>query len=183
MKDYLPLGCWICILSGDGLHLWLLGALLYLTFFGINTIENSWVVNLIPRDFTRNIQYFGSSSICVVCDINETGTRALKLATKWKTTYLWGCWLRIFSGDYLHLWLLVALVYLTLFGIDTNENSWGINWIPRYFTSNIQSFGSSSICVGLQHRRDAMDPILYNNTSSERKFQIQEQVREDITGR
>ena len=32
--DYLPLGCWLFISSGDGLHLWLLGALVYLTLLG-----------------------------------------------------------------------------------------------------------------------------------------------------
>ena len=108
------LGCWLRILFGDGLHLWLLGALVYLTLFGINTVKNSWGVNLIPRDFRRNIQLFW---FYVFCDIDKTGTRALKLATKWNTTYLFCCWLRISSGDGLHLWLLGAIVYLTLFGI------------------------------------------------------------------
>ena len=55
---------------------------------------------------------------------------------------------------------------------------WGVNWIPRYFTRNIQS----DLC-GLQHRQDATDPTLDNNTGSERKFQRQEQVRDDITGK
>ena len=63
--------------------------------------------------------------------------RSLKLATKWKTTYLLGCWLRISSGDGFHLWLLGALVYLNMFCIDTVENSWGVNWTPRDFTRNI----------------------------------------------
>ena len=130
------LGCWLRISSGDGLHLWLFGAIVYLTFSGIYTVDNSWDVNWIPRDFTRNIQSFGSSLICVVCNINKTGTGALKLATKWKTTYLLGCWLRIFSGDSLNVWVLGALIYLTLFGIYTVENSWGVNWLPRDFTRN-----------------------------------------------
>ena len=141
------LGCWLSISYVDDLHLWLLGALVYLTFFGIDTVENSWGVNWIPRDFTSNIQSFGLSLICVVCNIYKTGTIPLKLATKWKTTYLLGCWLSISSGDSLHLWLLSALFYLTLFVIDTLENSWGLNWIPRDFTINIQSFGSISIYV------------------------------------
>ena len=140
-------GCWLCISSGDGLHLWLLGALVYLTLFGIDTVEISWCVNWITRHFTRNIQSFGSSLIYVVCNIDETGKRNLKLASKWKTTYLLGCWLCISSGDCLHLWLLGILVYLTLFGIDTVEIIWCVNWIIRHFTSNIQSFGSSLICV------------------------------------
>ena len=113
----------------------------------IDTVENSWGVNWIPRYFTRNIQSFGLSSICVVCNIDEIWMRALKIATKWKTTYLLGCWLRILSGDGFHLWLLGELDYLNFFGIDTVENSWVVNLIPRYFTRNIKSFGLSSICV------------------------------------
>ena len=73
--------------------------------------------------------------------------RALKLSTKWKTTYLLGYWLNISFGDGLHLWLLGALVYLNFFGIDTVENVWGVNWLPRDFTRNIQSLGLSLICV------------------------------------
>ena len=71
VKDYLPCGCWLCISSGDVLYLWLLGELVYLTLFVIDTVGNSWGVNRISRDFTRNIQSFGLSSICVVCNINK----------------------------------------------------------------------------------------------------------------
>ena len=39
------------------------------------------VVNVIPRQFTNNIQSFCSSSICVVCSIDETGKRALEIAS------------------------------------------------------------------------------------------------------
>ena len=109
------MGCWLRILSGDGLHLWLLGTLVYLTLFGIDTVENSSGVNWILRDFKSNIQSFGSISIYVVYNISETGTRALKLATKLKTTYLLGFWLRILSRDGLHLWLFGAIFYLTFF--------------------------------------------------------------------
>ena len=147
MKYYLPLGCWLRIFSGDGLHLWMLGALVYLTLFVIDSIENIWCVSWIPRDFTSNIQSFGLSSICVVCDNNEPWMIVLKLANKWNNTYLLGCWLRILSGYGLHLWLLGALVSITWFGIYTVEKSWGVNWIPRYFTSNIKYFGLSSIYV------------------------------------
>ena len=139
--------CWFHIYSGDCLHLWLLGTLVYLTVFGIYTDENSWGVHWTPRDFTRNIKSFGSSSIYVVCDTNKTGTRALKLATKWKTNSLLGCWLRISSGDGFHLWLLGTLFYLTFFSIDTVENIWSANWIYRDFTRNMKSFGLSSIYV------------------------------------
>ena len=88
-KDYQPFGCWIHILSGDSVHSWLLGALLYLNLFGIDTVENSWGVTWITRDFKRKVQSFGSSSICGVCGIGNIGKRALKLAIKWKTTYHW----------------------------------------------------------------------------------------------
>ena len=171
MKDYLPLGCWIIISFGDGLYLWLLGVIFYINLFGIETTDNSSGVNWIPRDFTRNIQYFGPSLICVVCDISNTGTRDLKLATKWKTTYLLGCWISISSGDVLHLWLWGALVYLTLFGIFTAENSWGVNWILIDFTRNIKFLWFEFNQCGLIHWQDATDPKLDNNTGSERIFQ------------
>ena len=111
------LGCWLRILSGNILNLWLLGVLVYLTLFGIYTVNNSWCVNWIYRYCTSNILYFGLSLICVVWDIDKTGTRSLKLATKWKTNYLLGCWIHISSSDSLHLWLSSVLVHLTLFGI------------------------------------------------------------------
>ena len=46
-------------------------------------------------------------------DIEKTGTRALKLATKWKTTYLLGCWLSILSGAGLHLFLSMKCSLIT----------------------------------------------------------------------
>ena len=95
----------------------------------------------------RNTQSFGLSSICVVFEIDKTGTVFLKLETKWKTTYLFGCWIRISSDEGLYLWLLGVLVYLNLFGIETVENSLGVKWIPRDFTRNIQSFDLGLICV------------------------------------
>ena len=58
-----------------GLHLWLLGALVYLTLFGIDTVENSLGVNWIYRDLPRNIQSFGSISVCVFCNNNDIRTR------------------------------------------------------------------------------------------------------------
>ena len=41
VKYYLPLGSWLRIFSGDSLHLWMLGVLVYLNLFGIETVENS----------------------------------------------------------------------------------------------------------------------------------------------
>ena len=40
-------------------------------------------------------------------------------------------WLGILSVEGLHLWLLDVMVYLTLFGLDTVENNWGVDWIYR----------------------------------------------------
>ena len=113
------LGCWIRILSGDGLHLWMLGALVHLTLFGVDTILKQLRYNWIPRDFTSNIQFFWFEFHLCGLRHRRDRKRYLKLVTKWKTTYILGCWLRILSGDGLHLWLLGALVDLTLFGVDT----------------------------------------------------------------
>ena len=68
-----------------------------------------------------------------------TNSVTSKLATKWKTSYLLDFWLSIFSANGLQLWLLGTLVYLTLFGLDTVENSWGVNLIYRDVPRNIKS--------------------------------------------
>ena len=39
--------------------------------------------------FTRNIQSFGSISIYVVSDIDETEKISLKISRQWKNNYLW----------------------------------------------------------------------------------------------
>ena len=54
-----------------------------------NIVENIEVQNEYLDYFTRNIQSFGSSSICVVSDTDETGKRGLKLASQLKTNHLW----------------------------------------------------------------------------------------------
>ena len=59
--------CWLGVLYVDVLYLWLLGALLYWSRIGLETVENSWGVFLIYRDLLRKIQYFGL--ICVVGDL------------------------------------------------------------------------------------------------------------------
>ena len=51
--------CWLGILSVDGLHLWLLGALLYWSRIGLENTENGWGVLLMYRHLLRKIQYFG----------------------------------------------------------------------------------------------------------------------------
>ena len=86
MKDYLPFGLLTSYLVWWRFALVTVGSasLPYLVWY-----RNHWKssgVNWIPRDITMNIQSFGSISICVVCDIDKTGTRASKLATKWKNS-------------------------------------------------------------------------------------------------
>ena len=49
---------------------------------GDGTIENVEVQTEYLDYFKRNIQSFGSSLICVVCDIYNTDKRALKLSRK-----------------------------------------------------------------------------------------------------
>ena len=139
--------------------MWLLGAQVFLTLFGIDTVIHSLSVNWINRDLTSTIQSCGLSYICAVCDINKTGTikRMMsacnvstcyvtsKLSTKLKTSKLLGCWLNILSGGGFYLWTLVTLVFLTLFCTDTFENVWGLCLIPRELMGNIQFFFFSSI--------------------------------------
>ena len=73
-KSFYLFGFWICISSGDSLHLWFSGALVYLTLFDIDTIENSWGVNWIYIDITKDIKSFGSILIFLFCDIEKTAT-------------------------------------------------------------------------------------------------------------
>ena len=47
---------------------------------GDGTVEEVEVQTEYLEYFTRNIQTFGLSLICVVSDIDETGKRALKLS-------------------------------------------------------------------------------------------------------
>ena len=55
-------------------------AVVYLTLLDMELLKTSGVQSEYLDYFTRNIQSFGSSSICVVSAIDETGKIALKLA-------------------------------------------------------------------------------------------------------
>ena len=66
-----------------------MGALVYLTLLDMTTLKTAEVQTEYLDYFTRNIQSFGSSFICVVSDMDETGKRALKIYSKLNTTYLW----------------------------------------------------------------------------------------------
>ena len=55
VKDYLPLGCWFCISSGDSLHLWLLGAVFYLTLLETAPLKTAEVQTEYLDYFSRNI--------------------------------------------------------------------------------------------------------------------------------
>ena len=65
------------------------GGVVYLTLLETALLKTVEVQTEYLDYFTRNIQSFGSSSVCVVSDIDKTGNRALKLASQEKTTYLW----------------------------------------------------------------------------------------------
>ena len=50
--------CWLGIAPVEGLHLWLLGALVYLILFVLDTVENSWGVDWIYRDLPRKALFW-----------------------------------------------------------------------------------------------------------------------------
>ena len=70
MKEYLRLGFWLCISPGDGLNLWLLGSVVYLTLLDTATLKKIEVQTEYLDYFTKNIQSFGSSLISVVSNRN-----------------------------------------------------------------------------------------------------------------
>ena len=57
-----------------------MGAVVSLTLLETAPLKTVEVQTEYLDYFTRNIQSFGSSLICVVSDIDKTGKRALKLA-------------------------------------------------------------------------------------------------------
>ena len=57
-----------------------MGAVFYLTLLETAPLKTVEVQTEYLDYFTRDIQSFGSSLICVVRDIENTGKRALKLA-------------------------------------------------------------------------------------------------------
>ena len=61
MKDYLPLGCLLRFYPGDGLYLWLLGAVIYLTLLETESLKTVEVQTEHLDYCTRNIQSFGLS--------------------------------------------------------------------------------------------------------------------------
>ena len=73
VKEYLPLGCWLLIFSGGNLPLWLLGAVFYLTLLDTATLKKVVLKTEYLDYFTRNIQSFGLSLICVVRKITRQG--------------------------------------------------------------------------------------------------------------
>ena len=59
----------------------MLGAVVYLTLLETTQLKKVEMQNEYLDYFTRKIQSFGLSSICVVRNIEETGKRDLKLAS------------------------------------------------------------------------------------------------------
>ena len=64
------------------MHLYVLGALVYLTLLETTPLKTVEVQTEYLDYITKNIQPFGSSLVCLVSDIDETGKRALKLASQ-----------------------------------------------------------------------------------------------------
>ena len=64
------------------MHLYLLGALVYLTLLETTPLKTVQVQTEYLDYFTGNIQPFGSSLVFLVIDIDETGKRSLKLASQ-----------------------------------------------------------------------------------------------------
>ena len=62
------------------MHLCLLEVLSYITLLVKTTLKNVEVQNEYLDYFTRDMQFFGSSLICVVSYNGATGKRALKLS-------------------------------------------------------------------------------------------------------
>ena len=115
--------------SCGGLHLCLLGAVVYLTLLEKAPLKTFEVQTEYLDYCTRNIQSFGSSLICVVSDIDDTRNICFKLARQWRATYLWVVyfvlsWRRFAHGTVGRSCLPNAV------GDGTVEKSWGANWIP-----------------------------------------------------
>ena len=98
VKEYLPFGlltlyffwCWFSLVTFKR------SSLPYLVWFRQHWKQLRCKLNTqrIYKEYTIIFVWF---LICVVCGIDNTGTRDLKLAREWKTTYLLVSWLRILS--------------------------------------------------------------------------------------
>ena len=64
------------------MHLWMLGALVYLTLLETEPLKTVGVQTEYLDYFTRSIQSIVLSLICVVSNIDETGKRSLKIASQ-----------------------------------------------------------------------------------------------------
>ena len=86
VKDYLPLGSWLHIYSCDIFHLWLLGVVFRLTLLDTEPLKTVEVKTEYLDYFSRNVQSFGLSLICVFSNKNKTRKRSVKLSRQWKNT-------------------------------------------------------------------------------------------------
>ena len=73
-----------------------------------------------------------------------------------------------------------SLLYLVWYRHRLKQLRCKLNTLIIYEENKIIWF-DFDLC-GLRHQQDATDTTLDNGTGSERKFQIQEQVRENSTG-
>ena len=124
-----PLGCWLRISSVEGVHRWLAGACVFLLRGVFDFAENSEGAFWIHRIW--KIQYFCSSLICVVCDINEMSL--------WVVDFVF-LLLKLCIGDW------QAPVSSSSEGCSTwQKPNQGAYWIPRLL--KIQYLCSSLIWV------------------------------------
>ena len=77
----------------------------------------------------------------------------LSITTKWKISYLFGCWLCISSCDVLHLWTLVHLVYLIWYKHRWKQLRCKLN-VQRLSEEYTTFLFRVVYIYGLQHQQD-----------------------------
>ena len=132
MKDYFNLGCDLRFSPGDGLHLWLLSEIVYLTWLDTATLKTVEIQTEYLDYFPRNIQSIGLSLICMWATLTIQGIEILSKP---------GSEIILTFGlltSYLFWWQFAPVTVErsclpNLVGDGTVENSWGANWITILF--------------------------------------------------
>ena len=65
LSEIFPLDCWLGISYVDVFHLLLLGAIISLTLFGLDNVENSWGALWIYRDLPRKTIFWFDLCACI----------------------------------------------------------------------------------------------------------------------
>ena len=154
MKEYLPLVCWLCISSGDGLLLWLLGAVFYPTLLDMALLKTVEVQTEYLDYFTRNINPLVRARYVWLATLTRQG-RELRSYPGIERLLTFGL-----LNSYFFWWrfapVTVERVYLpNLVGDSTVENSWGANWIPRLFHKEYTILWFEFYLCDLLHQREA----------------------------